>query len=359
MDLSSVKPFKEKRPSRWATTLCILTSKPTIICQGLPETTFLHEKQFKCSLTGVTRLKEGRYNSRYRLSSGYGVTAKGQIIVKPKPEPEKVYKKPAPAAPAEPDQAPREKIQHRIARQIVKNRMRAMVNMLQTTTSRKRRAALYFFTITFLEGTPDDICYRVLNTWLTELRQKSMLKSYLWVAERQKNGTIHYHMAVPHYMNVHRANAVMKKILLDLFRKKELPHWPREKIMKYNGIDIAKNRDSKRPVNFAAGNKGASLANYLTKYITKNETTMEHLAWHCSRDWSALVLGITCTRQELGTFVTGKMIDHNFLDTRYCEFYRWTDYKPPDKLADHLGHINYEVLNFVTGKKGDYLYQLN
>jgi hypothetical protein len=124
-------------------------------------------------------------------------------------------------------------------------------------------------------------------------------------------------------------------------------------------VDIAKNRETKRPVNFAAGGKDRALANYLTKYITKNTTEMAHLAWHCSRDWSALILGMTFTRAELSTFVTGRMLETETLHTEYCEFYRWAKFRPPERFIRHLALMNYELLYFVTGKKGDYLYCLN
>jgi hypothetical protein len=222
-----------------------------------------------------------------------------------------------------------------------------------------KKPKLYFFTVTFQAGTPDDTCYQALNTWLTILRQRELIKSYLWVAERQKNGTIHFHLAVPHYMKAPLVNRIMKNVLLDLKRKDQLPNWDRAKIVKYNGVDIAKNRDTKRPVNFAAGGKDKALANYLTKYITKNETEMDRLAWHCSRDWSALILGMTFTRDELLRFVKGRMVEKESLQTDYCEFFRWANYRPPENFARHLGNMNYELLNFVTGRKGDYLYSLN
>lgn len=329
---------------------------PSIICQGLAEPPFYNEKQFKCSISGVTRLKDGRYASRYRVASGYAVTARGGIIIKQK-IPTRIQKKVLQNV-ENSHQEPKKRC-YGIAKQIVRNRMRAMVNMLRSCTDRMRKPKLYFFTITFQDSTPDGTCYRVLNTWLTILRQKKLLRSYLWVAERQKNGTIHFHMAVPHYMNAPKVNRIMKNCLLDLKNKGDLVNWAREKIVKYNGVDIAKNRETKRPVNFAAGGKEKALANYLTKYITKNDTTMDHLAWHCSRDWSALILGMTFTREEVGRFITGRMLETDTLETQYCEFYRWAKFRPPDRFAQHLGNMNYELLYFVTGRIGPYLYCLN
>jgi hypothetical protein len=327
-----------------------------IIARGVPETNIFHDKQFKASLTGITRLKEGKYRCRYRVASGYQITAQGHLTVKPKPAGGKTVDKKADRLIEKPIERSKK---YTIAKQTVKNRMRAMVNMLRHCTDRMRKPKLYFFTITFESGTPDDTCYRSLNTWLTILRQRKLILSYLWVAERQQNGTIHFHMAVPHYMYAKKVNRIMKNILLDLKSKGHFPDWQRAAIARYNGVDIAKNRDTKRPVNFAAGGKDRALANYLTKYITKNDTQMDHLAWHCSRDWSALILGMTFTRGELGTFVKGRMLEKETLNTEYCEFYRWANFRPPEKLARHLAQMNYELLYFVTGKQGEYLFSLN
>lgn len=329
---------------------------PQVICQGIAEPPFYNDKQYKATMTGVTRLKDGRYASRYRVAAGYSVTAKGGIIVKPK---NSTFDKKKVGKSGEHVDKIVNKKSYGIAKMIIRNRMRAMVNMLRGCVDRMRKPKLYFFTVTFKEGTPDAVCYRVLNTWLTILRQKKMIHSYLWVAERQKNNTVHFHIAIPHYMNAPKSNRIMKNTLLDLKRKGELQHWPREQIVKYNGVDIAKNRKTKRPVNFAAGGKDRALANYLTKYITKNNTTMEHLAWHCSRDWSALVLGMTFTREEMALFTRGRHYEPEPLEGEYATFWRWAKFRPPEKFSQHLADINYELLRYVTGKTGDFLYQLN
>ena len=329
----------------------------------MPETNIFYDKQYKATMTGITKLKEGKYRSRYRLSQGYQVLATGHLTVKPKKikDPKQcakdVDKKHTTNMLQEPGIV--KKKAYGISKQVIRNRMRAMVNMLHTKSTRIQKAKLYFFTITFDQGTADDVCYQALNTWLTILRQRKLILSYLWVAERQKNGTVHFHLAIPHYMNAKKVNRIMKRILIDLKNKGLLPTWERGKLFRYNGVDIAKNRKTKRPVNFAAGGKGKALTSYLTKYITKNNTTMDHLAWHCSRDWSALIIGMTFTREELSRFVTGKMLDPEPLLTEYCDFYRWKDFQVPENFAKHLGNMNHQLLSFVVGSKGNFIYSLN
>ena len=131
---------------------------------------------------------------------------------------------------------------------------------------------LYFWTITFPENTTDDTAYILLNKWLTRLRTEKMLKEYLWVGERQENNTIHFHMVINQKMNVQKANKYMRASIMHRINKGEIIY-DRIAAMRYNGVDIAKDRKTKRVTNFAKQNKEKSLSNYLTKYVTKNNRT--------------------------------------------------------------------------------------
>src|SRR5207245_2272494 len=99
--------------------------------------------------------------------------------------------------------------------------------------SQKGKKHMYFWTVSFPEGTPDDVCYKAFNTWLTSLRKPQlgkdgksrlppMLKEYLWITERQDGkrapdkqptNTLHFHIAIPHYMDVSKANGMMRGTL--------------------------------------------------------------------------------------------------------------------------------------------------
>lgn len=163
----------------------------------------------------------------------------------------------------------------------VKNRIAAFASLRQ---SKKK---LYFVTITFPAVTTDEQAYTFFNIWLTRLRQERLLGSYIWVAERQKIGTIHFHVLVNKFFNVVKTNIIMKEILTNRYNKNnEIFKGYNPKV--YNGVDLAKNRKTRRITNFANGGKSKSLSKYITKYITKNDTVFDRLIWHNSRDISKL-----------------------------------------------------------------------
>lgn len=170
-----------------------------------------------------------------------------------------------------------------------------------------KKPVLHLVTISFPKNFPDELGYQALNTWLTVCRQQLHLKEYLWIAERQQNGTIHYHVLVPQFLNIVKANRAMMVIISTFIRKGKF-NWNIHAAKRYNGIDIskpwkdkAKKIRSKTPLNFAAAGNHKALAYYVTKYITKNDGQFYRLAWHCSRGFTAMFtkLGITAAEARL------------------------------------------------------------
>lgn len=247
--------------------------------------------------------------------------------------------------------------------------------------TQKGRKNLFFWTVSFPEHTPDDVCYQAFNTWLTSLRQRGMLKEYLWVAERQMGDrlkekkapthTIHFHIAIPHYLNVVRANAMMRGTLKGLARKglmpgvichaktKETYYLP--SIAKYNGVDISKHRKTKKPINFAIKKGAKSLAQYLTKYVTKNDAGQlndageliapgfTHLAWHNSRGFSSLFTGVTCTIAEFSKVGFGAFLNRvRTFKMNFATFVPWL-FGPPPLLLDHLYELNSYIQKLTDG----------
>lgn len=234
--------------------------------------------------------------------------------------------------------------------------------------SQKGRKHLFFFTISFPEGTPDDTCYQAFNTWLTSLRKYKMLREYLWVAERQDGkritkpgklptNTVHFHMLVPHYMNVERANAMMRGTLKNLAKKGAMPGGigdRRDKkaisylngIKNYNGVDICKTKTG-RVINFAIERGGKLLASYLTKYVTKNDAEFTHLAWHNSRGFSALFTGVTFTFTEFNKHKFSRYLNHvRVFEMNYATFIPWL-LGPPPLLENHLYQLNSYIQHVV------------
>lgn len=242
--------------------------------------------------------------------------------------------------------------------------------------TQKGRKQLYFWTVTFPAGSSDDVCYKAFNTWLTTLRQYNMLREYLWIAERQEGDrikdktkepthTIHFHIAIPHYLDVHKANSMMRGILKGYARKGEMPGAvcdPRTKatyykpcISRYNGVDIAKHRTTRRPINFAIKKGARSLAAYLTKYVTKNNAGVKdengivavagftHLAWHCSRGFSRLFTGVACSLAEFRKAGFGFFLNRaRVFKMEFATFVPWL-FGPPPALLQHLYELNSEI----------------
>lgn len=229
-----------------------------------------------------------------------------------------------------------------------------LLGMIHTKAGKKE---LYFWTITFPKGTSDDIAYQAFNTWLTTLRTidkfgRRFLKNYLWVAERQDGkrlndptkpatNTIHFHIAIPHRMDIKHANGVMQTILKNLSIKGLIP-FTIHQCKRYNGVDIAKNRNTKRVTNFAIKKGSRALTTYLTKYVTKNTTEFTRLAWHHSRGFSALYTGITYTHEEFIVATESRITaEGEPVDVKWIHFLK----KPPP-LRNSKGEI-------VTNSKGE------
>jgi len=117
---------------------------------------------------------------------------------------------------------------------------------------------LAFYSISFPEGMTDKQAVKVLNIWLTRLREKSKKINYLWIAERQGNGTIHFHALVDRFLNIRLVNYFMAKAIDKLNRDENcgFRNWNRSN---YNGVDV------KRVFN------GKGVSQYLAKYMSKGK----------------------------------------------------------------------------------------
>lgn len=369
----------------------------------------------KATISGITILKQNRFRKRYTGSKAHAVDINGKLWVDANelkklisPAPVKAKKKGAETAISAPNTnkveheftdfyedlptherlfltnipelstippAP-EKIKkgYKVHKREVRQRL---LGMIQTKAGKKE---LYFWTITFPKGTSDTIAYQAFNTWLTTLRTKDkfgrrFLKHYLWVAERQENGTVHFHVAIPHKMPIQYANGAMQTILKGFSAKGVLP-FSVSQCKRYNGVDIAKNRNTKRVTNFAIKKGSRALITYLTKYITKNDAEFTHLAWHNSRGFSALFTGLTFTsaefehkgerritaegqeiivkwthllkkppaqRDKTGEFILDKhgrqIPDFAVFEYEYFFFIPW-EYGAPASIVNHLAELN-------------------
>jgi hypothetical protein len=256
---------------------------------------------------------------------------------------------------------------YKIDKAKVRQRIIAYIN------TQKGKKQLFFWTVSFPEHTPDDVCYKAYNAWLTALRQHKMLREYIWVAERQTGerlkdrdkaptNTIHFHIAIPHFMNVQRANAMMRGVLKGYAKKGLIPGamcdgrtkdtYYKPCISRYNGVDICKHRTTRKPINFAIKKGARALANYLTKYVTKNDAGVadelgniavpgfSHLAWHNSRGFSCLFTGVTCSLEEFRRVGFGAYLNRvRVFKMEFATFVPWL-MGPPPLLMQHLYELN-------------------
>lgn len=340
------------------------------------------------TLTGIKRIKEqgaGRcFKSQYWTSPGICARADGWLMMKT--ESDLLDRDPRKEAERQKEQQKKkERLEKKKASYIVepglepvslrkpgfkfnkkevRHRVLAVFNYMREAPQIYQKGVtpcMYFFTVSFKAGTRDKQCYELLNIWLTSLRQQGKLKSYLWVAERQKNGTIHFHVLIPHRLRVQIANTIMRQSILGYIKKGKITHWPESEARRYNGVDIAKNRKTKRVTNFALKKSEKALQQYITKYVSKNNDVHQMQPWRCSRDWSALVKGVNVTRDFAAGVLgnSGRLLDQkNNFENEYIQFWRWLS-DPPIDLRRHLAQINYEMLRVHFGCGEEYFFNLN
>ena len=194
----------------------------------------------------------------------------------------------------------------------------------------KSKKFLAFYTITFPEGLSDADCYKFFNLWLTRCRKTGGLTTYLWVAERQKNATIHFHMLTNDFMPINIVNGYMVKALTNV-KKKGHEKLSNVDTSVYNGIDVKK-----------VGKKRKTLIGYLTKYITKNDIEFYRLPWHCSRNVSKLFTSQYIHDKESEVLLSKLPQDpkkYKILYNDYCEVIAFR-FIPDDKIFGDIDSVN-------------------
>ena len=260
-------------------------------------------------LNGITLLKGIELKSRFSGSRKLIVDARGMLRNKPQKPPKQ--KK---------DSQPKQKTQYKV------NKSRVSHILLNYINSQKGKKTLYFYTISFPAGMPDNTAHKCLNSWLTSLRYAYKLKNYLWITERQKNGTI----AIREFLPIILVNNLMKKLIHYYIRKGEIK-WNHYSCSRYNGVDIAKDRISRKVTNFAANTNGKIIASYLTKYISKGKELFSRQAWQCSKSLSAIFTKYNMTFAEFERdFLHYIDVDKPIIESDFFTFYGWIKAPPPE-----------------------------
>jgi len=218
----------------------------------------------------------------------------------------------------------------------VQNKAYALFN------SRLGKNKIKMFTVTFPQGFTDRQAFKCFNTWFTRIRKDFNFTVYIWVAERQLNGTLHYHVITPHYLKISTINDFMATTIANELKRDNtaLKSFLKDR---YNGIDVSK---TKRHGNTLSRKQ---LVRYITKYVTKNDTQMEHHnVWHCSRLVSQLFTSI-CV--DVATITELKSYDPNtkvFYTSNDPDLYLFVTYPTPELkqlFSDMLYSINEHVIN--------------
>ena len=196
--------------------------------------------------------------------------------------------KPIQAHHAEPEKAKRpKKTEYRLNKKKVREKCSAFFGLRQS------RKFLAFYTFSFPQNFPDEFAYQCFNTVLTRLKRECGLKSYLWVAERQKNGTIHFHMLTNTFMYIKKVNYFMARAINTQVRsdKNKGKIKVNFDIRTYNGVDVRRVNGSRKALNC-----------YLTKYVSKNSIVFHRLPYHSSHDISELFTAETFVNENANDF---------------------------------------------------------
>jgi hypothetical protein len=186
-----------------------------------------------------------------------------------------------------------------------KSKIRQKINAFFNLQATREFCA--FYTITFPAGTGDDDAYKLFNLWQTRCRKGNGLKSFIWVAERQKNGTIHYHMLTNTHMPIKQVVEYMRTSLRPYAGKYG---WNPATVDKYNGIDVdnvwypKRRKDSGSTQRRTRNDASRYLGRYITKYVTKSTATFTRLAWHESHDVAALFTAQNFDRGEITDLIS-------------------------------------------------------
>lgn len=162
-----------------------------------------------------------------------------------------------------------------------------------TNSGRMFAFKIAFITLTLpsIQLHPDkEIKSKCLNQFILEIKKTYGVKNYIWRAEKQKNGNVHFHLIVDKFIGwselrdrwnrivnklgyVDRYRDEMKKFHEGGFRvRKELLHkWDYKNQIKAYKSGVANDWNSPNSTDVHSIRKILNIKLYLTKYLTKNE----------------------------------------------------------------------------------------
>ena len=138
--------------------------------------------------------------------------------------------------------------------------------------------------------TDNEIKHKALNNFFTQMRSKYELQNYLWKAEKQKNGNIHFHIVIDKYVEHSAIRSIWNKILdnlgyIESYRANQkafhkngftprpelFKHWSlKSQIEAYKSGQVTNWSNPSSTVDIHSLKKVRNAKAYLAKYLTKN-----------------------------------------------------------------------------------------
>ena len=227
----------------------------------------------------------------------------------------------------------------RLNKSKLKGKMFALFNLKYS------RRYIAFYSISFPIGISDDAAFKAMNYWLTCLRKNYKLENYVWVTERQKNNTIHFHLLTNNFMNFKAVNDEMATII-DNLTIQGICSWGDSSKEKYNGVDgdaiFNSKRHKKTGANLNPVQVRAWISRYVTKYVTKNNSEFDHLCWHCSRSVSQLFTSEILNKDEfleISKFLPRDKKKYFHIKSDFCNVWVFL-FTPAQRILTNIIQLN-------------------
>lgn len=178
----------------------------------------------------------------------------------------------------------REKLRKAYSRAHVLDRKKAFSKAMAYAELDRSKKFLAFYSISFPLGTSDRDAVSIFNICRTRLKRDAGLSSWLRICERQKNGTIHFHMLTNCWIDIEFFNHVFSVAIKNKLGYSGF----------YNGVDVeGLTGDNNRRIADDSGTRARRVAYYLSKYISKESTPFSCSPYSCSRDVSRLATSVS------------------------------------------------------------------
>ena len=182
---------------------------------------------------------------------------------------------------------------------------------------RKSGVQFVFVTLTlpaYQNHTDQEIKRKALKPFVQQLQRKHFVRNYLWVAETQKNGNIHFHLVVDRQIDHRKLRNLWNTYMNDLgyiedyrdgqlythrngfnYRSELEQNWPKESQFLAYKTGMAEDWSNPNTTDIKKIQHVRNLPSYLTKYVTKSDGSrpIEGRLWGCSdslRDVTAINL---------------------------------------------------------------------